>query len=57
MVKFKFWQKKPKPDQSDANESVEKDYEKKYQAPEPTASETGNLYEDVAMKPTRNEKA
>ena len=66
MVRFKFWQKNPKPDSSNANESEEtnnkatseeNDKKDKYQAPKPNASGTGELYEDVAIKPIRHEKA
>ena len=65
MVKFKFWQKNPKPDSSSAKSSEEtdnkapskeQDFEKNYQAPKPDASGTGNLYEEVAIKPVRLEK-
>ena len=66
MVKFKFWQKDPKPDSSSTKTSEEtdnkaiseeNDKEDKYEAPKPNASATGDLYEDVAIKPIRHEKA
>ncbi|TFG13392.1 MAG: hypothetical protein EU531_09840 [Promethearchaeota archaeon] len=65
MGKFKFWQKNPKPDSSSIKlleetdnkaASKEQDYEDKYQAPKPNASGTGNLYEEVVIKPIRLEK-